>query len=215
MAVPGGQRFRYGNLSDAVCGVPDADRAVVSRRAPGSDGRAVRGGGVRRAEYCWHSRGGDYFPLAVFPALDAVCAGSAAFPFQIGGGEWRGCPAGCVNCGHGGIAWRNADRDVELHGVGQRFHDRAGSGAAAEDLSEGDDRGGDFGFGDVCVAVRGSVSGGRASSSVFRRRGLGASGWACWGYLAWRELARIFASAGRNDECVWDVQRAGDELFEV
>src|SRR5258708_2132830 len=45
-----------------------------------------------------------------------------------------------------------------------------------------------------------------------------------WGFIGWwwgayrrnlarRELAGIFAGAGRDDERVWDVQCAGDELF--
>ena len=65
---------------------------------------------------------------------------------------------GAFASGHGaaeatgiGLGGRRARGGVELHGMGQRVDDRARSGEAAEDVSEGDDRGGGAGFADVCL----------------------------------------------------------------
>ena len=59
LAVAGGHHFRYGDLSHAVCGLPDAAVSLVRGGASRSDGRAGGGDGLRAAEYC---RGEAWFP---------------------------------------------------------------------------------------------------------------------------------------------------------
>ncbi len=62
--------------------------------------------------------------------------------------------------------------------MGQRVDDCVGSGAAAENLPEGDDSGCDFGFADVRAAIRRGISGGCA-------------GGAFAGDGAWAQVARL------------------------
>ena len=65
-----------------------------------------------------------------------------------------------------GLDRRPAYLHVELHGLGQRVHDRGGGEAAAEDISARDARGGGGGFAHVHAAVRGDVADGRVGVGV-------------------------------------------------
>jgi len=69
---------------------------------------------------------------------------------------------------------------------------------------------------DVCVAVRGGVFGGSCRRRIFRRRRLGEDGRSSrpergTARIGWDSVLVLV----RNDKRVWDVTRAGHELFEA
>jgi len=85
--------------------------------------------------------GGNHFAFGSFSLLSMPFALiSTAFPFQASAvAKWRrgGAAVAVKVWGTVGLLGRNADRDVELHGGGTNASTiRAGSGAAAKDLSE-------------------------------------------------------------------------------
>ena len=95
--------------------------------------------------------------LAILFAVGAVCADRS----NCAGENWSVARSGDgANYFERGIDRRIADLHVELYGLGQRFDDCDAGEAAAEDLSDGDDCGGDCGFADVRAAVRGDVADG-------------------------------------------------------
>src|ERR1700733_1384270 len=163
VAVAGGEYFRYGDLSDAFCGVLDAADSVVCPGPSRVDGGDGRGDGVRADEYRRDTRGGDQFAVAVLFVVRAVCADRA----DCAGENWSVAGRGDrADHFERGIDRRVAHLHVELHGVGQRFDDCDAGEAAAENLSAGDDCGGDCGFADVCAAVCGDVADGSSGGGV-------------------------------------------------
>src|SRR5207245_1949174 len=166
VAVAGGKYFSHGDLPDAVCVLPETDVAVVRRGESRILCGIVCGDLVRGAEPGGDSSGGNYVVVAFLFVVGCVRAdsGAVAFPAE--------CAGECTRRSDGrdgaGVAGRSAGSDVELHGLGQRFDDRAGSGAAAADVPEGDDRSRSAGGNDVRAAIRGGVPDGN-SCFGFRR----------------------------------------------
>ena len=123
--------------------------------------------------------GGDDLAVVVRASLGAVCADRAARAVQVRSARQRFHHACNFARRHHG---RPADRDVELHGLGQCLHHRAGSRASAEDISSRDDRGGD------CCGAQLHPAGGsdvddRHSSQPVGDRFVGRPGWIVGGPL--------------------------------
>jgi len=177
-----------------------------SRNLCGSRG----GGDLRGVEPRRDSRGGPDISVAVFPAVVAVCAGCRSGTFQ--NGHLRRSPPSTRD-DRARLSRRRAGGDVELHGLGQRVDHRAGSGAAAANLSPGDDRCGHSCCAELCAAFCSRVSD-RRPVFPFRGRWLvGQRGGSTWRNRRRIRLAAIPGRARRNDEWVRNVQCAGDELL--
>ncbi len=97
----------------------------------------------------------------------------APFAVFVGLGVWRGIAQ------HPAVHWSgpaseqrafdgNPGGHVELHGLGQRLHGRAGSGESAAHLSARDDCGHHRRCGDVYAAVAGHGGGGTFGGAAFR-----------------------------------------------
>src|SRR5258708_29698882 len=93
--------------------------------------------------------------LSTIGAIRGDCSDGPAKNRSTDGSTRRACRDGAR------FAWRRACGDVELHGMGQRLDDSAGSGAPAEDLSESHDGSGGSRCADLCAAVHGGVLCGR------------------------------------------------------
>src|SRR5207244_13273297 len=73
------------------------------------------------------------YPLSLHDALP-ICAGNS------GAVQGRGAGGGGAVAFDDGFARRNTRRHVELHGLGQRFYNRARGGQASANLSASEDR---------------------------------------------------------------------------
>ena len=150
LAVAGSVHFRYGDLSHAVCRVPDAHVSVVSgepsRRARG----AGRGGRLRSSQYCRREGCFDDFAVAVLPVVGAVCGYFCAGAVQDSRAGECGDQADYFEREH---FRRPAHLHVELHGMGQRFDHRHRSGASATHLSSGHAGGGGHRLPELCSSV--------------------------------------------------------------
>jgi len=73
LAVAGSVHFRYGDLSHAVCRVPDAHVPVVPGEPSRSAGGAGSGRDLRGPQYCRSEGGLDDFAVAILPFVGALC----------------------------------------------------------------------------------------------------------------------------------------------
>src|SRR5216684_3058203 len=210
VALAGRKHLRHGDLPDIVCILFEADVAVVWPGESRDLRRAFCGGDLRNSESCGDSRGGNHFAMAFLSAIGAIrgdCSDGTAKNRSPDGSTRRACRD------RARFAWRRASGDVELHGLGQRLDDCAGSGAAAEDLSESHDGSGGSRCADLCAAVHGGVLGRRSFLYFWRRRLVGHGGGSAWRKDRGIRMAEVPDRARGHDERVRDVQRAGDELF--
>ncbi len=189
LALAGGQRLRHGHLPDPVRALSLAAVPVVRSQQSRSNGWPRGGHRLRCAQYRRNPRGCDHLGLAVLSALGALRRHRHSGAVQVRRACERGHDSHNVACGH---HRRPADCHVELHGVGQRFHHRCRSEAAAADLSPGHDGGRGAGLADLHPAGGRHVDDQAESHSVGDRfvGGCGGdAGWpaACASRLCWAE----------------------------
>ena len=145
------------------------------------------------------------FAVAVLRAVGAVRRDRGAGSVQARrAGQCRD-QADHLDRGH---SRRAAHLHVELHGMGQRLDHRHRSRAAAADLSAGD-----AGGGRALWPLSYMLPFAAMWMTGLKRHGLG--DWLLGGHrrLAGRAAAAHRRGAGRNDQRLRHVQRAGDELF--